>query len=678
MKRVLILAAACALLAPAWSSAGGSAESAVPQAAGEAAPSAAATTGKEGLAPGQYNLDEYLRRTGADITFSDSPYLAGRGLPPVEQRLPANPLVMETWMEHGRYGGTLTWTEYTIDHDTYLRHLNAVKLLEIAPSASNHRYDYLGATIQPSIIETWEQNAAATQFTFRIREGLRWSDGAPVTTADVRYAFDDVYFNEEITPQLPRWANWGGTPVEVEIIDDYSFSLTFAKPYGLFLGQVTQQPAGWFMRPGHYMRQFHKDHTAMADLLPVMKEQGYDTAEWGKFYTSVAVAGSDAANHIPTRFPNAIEAPSLHPWHVIEEPNPGEFILERNPYFFKIDPLGQQLPYIDRAHRVFVNNLEVMNAKVVAGETDVQFQFVRLGDMPLFKANEERAGYHTMLLPAWQQQVLVYFPNLTPADPVYAAVAQDKRFRQAISLALDRNEIRKSIFLDFGRIAQVAPPRGVDFWQPHMDTAYVEYDVDAANALLDEMGLEWDARREYRTLPDGRRLSIPFMYYEVTPTATPGAELFAEFMGPLGIDTQVKQVDGRLWWASDSEARFSNWWNPTMNFTFGPMKFNVAGREWHKWYASGGESGMEPPVEAMRLYELRDLLYSTGDADERREVLTEMWENQAENLWVIGVVAEAPGPFIYDVNLGNVGIAEERGYYSVVVGDAAEQWFWKN
>ena len=211
-----------------------------------------------------------------------------------------------------------------------------------------------------------------------------------------------------------------------------------------------------------------------------------------------------------------------------------------------------------------------------------------------------------------------------------------------------------------------------------MDTAFVEYDVDAANALLDEMGLEWDAKREYRLLPDGRRLSIPFMYYEVTPTATPGAELFAEYMGPIGIDTQIKQVDGRLWWTSDSEVRFSNWWNPTMNFTFGPMKFNVAGRAWNAWYNSGGESGQEPPPEAKRLYELREILYSTGDADERREVLTEMWENQAENLWVIGVVAEAPGPFIYDVNLGNVGVAEERGYYSVVVGEAGEQWFWKN
>ena len=179
------------------------------------------------------------------------------------------------------------------------------------------------------------------------------------------------------------------------------------------------------------------------------------------------------------------------------------------------------------------------------------------------------------------------------------------------------------------------------------------------------MGFQAPVPQSWPTL---RRLSIPFIVIlsRSSPTATPGAELFAEFMGPIGIDTQIKQVDGRLWWASDSEARFSNWWNPTMNFTFGPMKFNVAGRAWNNWYNSGGESGMEPPPEAKRLYELRDLLYSTGDAD------------AAENLWVIGVVAEAPGPFIYDINLGNVGVAEERGYYSVVVGDAAEQWFWKN
>ena len=190
-------------------------------------------------------------------------------------------------------------------------------------------------------------------------KGLKWSDGAPVTTDDVRYAFDDVYFNEEITPTLPRWANWGGEPVQVSIIDDYSFSLTFAKSYGLFIGQVSQQPAGRFMRPSHYMKQFHKDYTDMEELLPAMQEQGYETAEWGKFYTSLAVGAGDSAQHIPTRYPNAIEAPSLHPWHVTEEPNPGEFILERNPYFFKIDPIGQQLPYIDRAHRVFVNNLEV-------------------------------------------------------------------------------------------------------------------------------------------------------------------------------------------------------------------------------------------------------------------------------------------------------------------------------
>ena len=304
MTRFLLLAAACALLAPALAAAGGNGETAAPEAGAAAA--AAPTTGAEGLAPGQYNLDEYLRRTGADITFSDSPYLAGRGQPPVEERLPANPLVMETWMEHGRYGGTLTWTEYTIDHDTYLRHLNAVeaagdRALGVQPPLRLPRRDDpalhhrdLGAERRRHAVHVSDSGGAAVV-------GRRAGDHRRRALRVRRRVLQ-----RGDHAALPRWANWGGTPVEVEIIDDYSFSLTFAKPYGLFLGQVTQQPAGWFMRPGHYMRQFHKDYTAMADLLPVMKEQGYDTAEWGKFYTSVRWPAATRR----TTFPRAIRTRS--------------------------------------------------------------------------------------------------------------------------------------------------------------------------------------------------------------------------------------------------------------------------------------------------------------------------------------------------------------------------------
>ena len=281
MRRISLLAAVVLCAAPLLLMAGGSDESA---SGGDAAAAAVQSSDRVRLPIGQYNMDEYVRQTGAEITFSESPFLAGKGLPPVEERLPENPVVMETWMEDGKYGGTLTWTEYTIDYDHYLRHLNAVNLLEIVPSASNHRYNFVGAEIQPSILERWEQNDAADEFTFTIRKGLRWSDGVPVTTEDVRYTFEDNYFNEEITPNLASWAQWGGEPVKLSIVDDYTFSVSFAKPYGLFVSEVTGWAAGRFMRPAHYMKQFHTDYTDIKEIEGIMKEQGYAAEEWGKFY----------------------------------------------------------------------------------------------------------------------------------------------------------------------------------------------------------------------------------------------------------------------------------------------------------------------------------------------------------------------------------------------------------
>ena len=144
MKRISLLAALMMWAAPLLLMAGGTDESA---AGGEAAADTVRSSDRVRLPIGQYNMDDYVRRTGAEIVYSESPYLAGRGLPPIEERLPDNPVVMETWNEDGKYGGTLTWTEYTIDYDHYLRHLNAVQLMEIAPSASNHRYNFVGAEI---------------------------------------------------------------------------------------------------------------------------------------------------------------------------------------------------------------------------------------------------------------------------------------------------------------------------------------------------------------------------------------------------------------------------------------------------------------------------------------------------------------------------------------------------
>ena len=674
MRRLILTILALSLCAPLALFAGGTDESpAVTTTAG-----GSARVGQ--LDAGQYDLDDYEKQTGKSLTLSESPFLDGKGLPSVADRLPDNPLVMETWEANGTHGGTLTWTYWGAQHDVYQRHINATKLLEIAPSSSTHRYNYLGATIQPNILEEFESLDGARRFRFTIRRGLRWSDGVPVTTEDVEFTFEDVWFNEEISPTIPSWARWGGEPVKVNIVDDYTFELTFAKPYGLLLGQVTQWPPGRFIQPKHHMMQYHKEYTDISEILPIMKEYGHEKAdEWGKFYDSINMGKDSADNFNPARYPNAIGYPVLTPWMPVDEPTPGELIMERNPYYHKVDPTGKQLPYIDRLHKVLVSNIEVYTAKILAGETDIQFQYTRLADYPILKENEDKGNYSAILLPAWQEQQLVYCLLLDPIDPVDAEIVQDKRFRQAVSMAVDREEVKNTVFLGFGRPAQVAPPKGSAVWEQRMEDAYVQHDVDAANALLDEMGLEWDANREYRLKKDGNRLTISFTYYNVVPASTPGAELFPDYMKSIGVETQINLIEGSHFWqvkAAREKPIFYDWWNPTQNFIVGPLKFNVVS-SWNAWYNNPDTAESVPPPEAQRMYEVRDALYEAADFDEQMRHLKVLWESQAENVWVIGTVADVPTPLIYNKNLGNIGISEERSYYSVVVGDAAEQWFWK-
>ena len=649
---------------------------------------------KPKLTPGLYNLDEYEKIAGVTIkVFHEAPMLgervaAGR-LPPVEERLPENPLVMEPWEKIGKYGGTLRYCEFALEYDHYLRHINDAQLLELAPSPSHHRYNFVGSKVLPGIFEFWQASEDARTFTFRIRKGLKWSDGVPVTTEDVRYTIEDVALNEEITSSLPllqenhpKWVRWGGRPVKLEIVDDCTFRLKFAKSYGLFVSQLVNWRWASLIRPSHYLKQFHKKYTSWEKLLPLMKERGYKRKEeWGKFYNSLEPPTWDAGPFVPTAYPNVFDYPSLDPWIHISQPKPGEFILERNPYFYKIDPEGSQLPYIDKIHRIFVHNLKEENRKILTGKTDIQCQKLRLSDCPLFMKNRKKGGYKVMLLKAWQDQMLMFWLNLCPNDPVLRKIVQDVRFRQAMSLALNREEIKESIFLGFGRPAQIAPVPGSAYYEEEFEKAYAQYDPDRANRLLDEMGLRWDENHQYRLRPDGKRLTLPLLHYDLTPPASPGAELASKYWKAIGIDVPVKKVDVRCFMELQeaNQVVLSVWWLDGANITdpFWYQGFHDTTPKWWQWYITDGKRGTEPIPAAKRVYELRDIIFSTPSEEERIKAGKELFRLQAENLWVIGTVAQTPTPFVYSKRLGNISIAEKKKYYSIVVGEAAEQWFFK-
>ena len=143
-------------------------------------------------------------------SFGEAPMLAARvaegSLPPVEERLPDNPLVMEPWEEIGTYGGTLRTTSLSPTWDPIIRHTANAELVEMLPSPTVHYANLVGVETRPGVYEDWSISDDGTSWTFTLRRGMKWSDGEPVTTEDVRFFFEDTMENEELYPNYPVWA----------------------------------------------------------------------------------------------------------------------------------------------------------------------------------------------------------------------------------------------------------------------------------------------------------------------------------------------------------------------------------------------------------------------------------------------------------------------------------------
>ena len=660
-----------------------------------AAPEQPATGDDAAMTPGRFvndphsgrdfNLADFEAAYGVTLReFNEAPMLqalveAG-SLPPVAERLPANPAVQIPLEDIGRYGGNLHWVEYTIDYDHYLRHLNETNLLELRPAQGTARYKWMGGEIMPGVYEAWNRSADSRTFEFTLREGLKWSDGVAVTTEDIRFYVEDVLRNEEVTPNVPAWLKYRGQPTVFEVLDEYAVRFTFAEPNGFFLPEMVNWAWDRHLRPAHYFKAYHTGYTDIADLLPLMEQMEFTAAEdWGRWFAGIQANASDGA--YMRRTPDYRDMPVLQPYVWDSEPQQGEFIMTRNPYFYKVDPEGNQLPYIDSVSRSLVTDIEVENLKIISGETDIQGQFIRLSDYPMFAQNQEAGNYHLMALPAWQDQLLIFPFNFDPADPVLGAIVRDKRFRQALSLAVDREEVKKSIFLDFGVPSAFAPVAGSPWYKDEFRDAYAEFDVERANALLDDMGLAWDENGEFRLRPDGERLVLPIDYYDVTPPATPGGELIREFWLALGVDTKVEQVNGQFYWQKRgaNETVGTIWWAnglPPADAVF--VSSFLMTPSWWSWYNTQREEGTEPQdPEAVRLVELFWELQTATTAEEQTRLGIEIFESHKENVWNVGTVASAPQPFVYNRGLGNLSVAEERGYYHISLMELSEQFYWK-
>jgi len=211
---------------------------------------------------------EYQKATGRKITrYSESPMLAelvkAKKLPPVEERLPKNPVVVEPLEEIGQYGGTW-YIAVTGRHYALLSYLGG----RIA-DMDLFQYDFGGTRLLPNLVDRWKVSRDARTYTLHFREGLKWSDGEPFTTDDIMFWYKEMLTNKELYPNLPGWMRMGDKVIEINQIDKYTIEFKLPSPNGVFLYNIQ---GSFPLFPKHYLKQFHPNYTPIEKLTDMAKK----------------------------------------------------------------------------------------------------------------------------------------------------------------------------------------------------------------------------------------------------------------------------------------------------------------------------------------------------------------------------------------------------------------------
>ena len=340
---------------------------------------------------------------------------------------------------------------------------------------------------------------------------------------------------------------------------------------------------------------------------------------------------------------------------------------ERNPYYWKVDAEGNQLPYIDgvRVHKA--SNITTVNAKIITGEEDFNGFHTSLQQLTTYKQYEEQGDYRILLYNGtFGTEVLIQF-NQTWEDPVWQQLARDVRFRRAMSLAIDRDEINNTLYFGLGEPRNTSVLSNSVAYEEEFARSYAYYDPDEANRLLDELGLDKRDSAGFRLRPDGKRMSIVIEYCEADTPKTPTLELVKAHWDAVGVHTTLKLISNTL----ESERAMANQiqvgihhadrsTDPlffTEPYWYAPIQYGWEQNTWPlwaQWYTTGGTAGEEPPEHVRYLIDIYERMQTTTDEDERIELGKELLRQQAENLWTLGTVGSAPFVIIVKNNLRNV------------------------
>ncbi len=556
-------------------------------------------------------------------------------LPPLNERVPTEPLVLEGVDHVHNYGGT--WMRLGSNASEVYCVANRLGYAHIV------RWSPMGKPIVPHVAKNFTVSDDNRVYTFELRKGMKWSDGHPYNTDDIKYNWEMEENDPMLASSPSQVYRFQGKLAKIEFLDKYNFKITFDKPNPLFLPKIAGAYGRWLCNsPAHFLKRFHPRIGDQKLIEKLQDKYGLPSAK------SVYRKIKDVTNP---------ELPRITPW-IIKRPvkgSPSEAV--RNPYYFVVDSAGNQLPYLDRI--IFTaRSSNMITLSAASGEVSMQNKKIDPSQYTLLMGNSQKEGYQ---LYHWTSQgrsnFTIYFNleyKVNPDKPEtkwLKKTISSKEFRRAMSISIDRQRMIDSEFNGIVEAAQLSPSRSSYFFNEEVYKSATEYDPETACKLLDNLGLSKRDSEGYRTFPDGSHMSI---YFSIpTPDDAERAQFVVDDWKRVGVRVIIRVLGLHLMkrrvTAGEAEMFLSN--SVIQFFPLRPCFSFAPGVD--LWYEAGGMFGSKdseslkhkaPPKDSDLYKSLK--YYSEAkkysDPAKQKIYLDKMLQIVADNVWQINIATPLP------------------------------------
>jgi peptide/nickel transport system substrate-binding protein len=590
--------------------------------------------------------------TMVEPPFFEEAVAAGE-LPPVGERIPDVPAVVSyegTEKEPGRYGGTLRLIGGSARDTRLLVLYGYARLVEYTPEFE----------IVPDIAESIDVEDDRV-FTIHLRPGHKWSDGKPFTSEDFRFYWEDMANDAEVSRfGPPKELLVDGEKPKVEIVDETTIRYSWSKPNAYFLAAMAAAQPVEIFRPSEYLKQFHAKY-AGKEAVEKMAAEAEERNWVAHLYSKDRSYRNDNLDY-----------PTLQPWVLKTQPPSDRYMFDRNPYYHRVDANGLQLPYIDQV-ALSVASSDLIPAKVASGEADLQGAYLAFSNFPFLKEAEERSNYQVRRWLATKGARVALYPDLNVIDPVLRDLFRDADFRRALSMGIDRDDINNTIFYGVAVPSNNTVLADSELFKEDYQTKWTQHDPEAANELLDSLGLTERNAEGIRLLSDGRPLQIVVETAGEETEQSDVLELIQDHWKDIGVSLFIKPSQREVFYnrINAGETQMSVWWgleNAMLKASMSPAEFAPLTPDqfqwplWGLWAQTSGQMGEEPDLDTVKQLMALNEKWAAAETPEAREAawheILALW---ADQVFTIGIVSGVEQLIVVSNKLHNV---PETGIYN--------------